>query len=172
MKVEASPPPAAEKRVQHKFVERVVAARTPSCGPTAKIFCRREKTSSSWRCPLPVCVPRSPSRRMMRLACTCARAMWSITRRNWSELPFALRRKAAEQIRHARVSVRLVERVPKINAVLQRGDELADIIHKRRNRRRIRPAAGRVDPRRIGKMMQHDHRRDACCACSRSSKST
>ena len=79
----------------------------------------------------------------------------------FSELPFVLWRKPAEQIRDASVSVRLVKRVPQINFFLQRGDEFTNVIYKRRNRRRIRPAADRINPRRIGKMMQHDHRRDA-----------
>ena len=36
-----------------------------------------------------------------------------------------------------------------------------DVIHKRRDRGRVQPAARRGNPRRIGKVMQHDHRRDA-----------
>ena len=78
-----------------------------------------------------------------------------------TQLPFVLWRKTAEQIRHAGVGVRFVESVPQVNPVFQGGDELADVIHKRRNRRRVGPATCGVDPWRIRKMMQHHHRGDA-----------
>ena len=75
--------------------------------------------------------------------------------------PFVERRKAAQQIRQRRIRVRLVERVPEPDPFLQGRHQLRHVIHKRRNRGRIQPAARRRNPRRIGKVMQHHHGRDA-----------
>src|ERR1700722_2573159 len=77
-----------------------------------------------------------------------------------TKFPFVKRWKTAKQICQRSVGVRFVERVPEINAIFESGDKLRGKIHERRDRGRIEPAARRAYPGRIGKMMQHHHRRD------------
>ena len=153
-------PPPAQKFIQHKPVEGVMGNRREQMVPQRERLERAEEgpvlgDADFRRSGAVAFAPDDAARLRVRLGHVPDDFPVG------QEPPFVKRRKAAEQIRQRRVSVRLVERVPEINPFLQGRHQLRHVIHERRNRRRIQPAARRRDPRRIGEMMQHDHRRDA-----------
>ena len=154
------PPPAAEKGVQHEFVKRIVAREGRGAIPGRIRFVGVEKSpvfgDADFRFPARVAFAPDDVAGLHMGAGHVVDHFAEL-----SQFPFALRRKSAKQIRQARVGVRFVECIPKINTVFQRGDEPADEIHECRNRCRVGPAAHRINPRWIGKMMQHDHRCNA-----------
>ena len=152
-------PPPAQKFIQHKTVEGVMR----NC--REKMIPDRERLECAKGSPV---LRDADFRRFADAAfapddAACLRVCFGHVLDHFPvgrEMPFVERRKSAEQIRQRRVSVRLIERIPQIHPLLQRRHQLLDVVHERRNRRRIQPSACRCDPRRIGEMMQHDHRGD------------
>jgi hypothetical protein len=79
-----------------------------------------------------------------------------------SEFRFPQRRKFADYEPAACIGVRFIKGVPQTDVAAGRRSEFGHVTHECRNGLRIGPTTQRVDPRRIRKVMQHNHGSDAC----------
>ena len=155
-------PPPAQKFVQHKTIEGVMGNFREQMIPQREFLERTEGSpvlrDADFRRPAAEAAIAPDDAARLRVRFRHVPDGFSIRQK----FPFVERWKSAKQIRQRRVSVRLVEGVPQTNPLLQGRHQLRRVIHECRNRRRIQPATRRRYPRRIGKMMQHNHGRDVC----------